>query len=108
MARATVSRSLPVAAFITFFLMAPLAWGQADFTKITDGEGSAYPSISADGHSIAFISESDPTGGNPDHKAQIFLWRDGVFTQITHITDIPTSEPNPALPVISGDGHSIA
>jgi len=64
------------------------------FYKITDPPrdyireseiGSIYPSISADGNRIAFLSDQNFVGENPDHFMEIFLLdrRSGLFSQMT-------------------------
>ncbi|MBZ0159098.1 MAG: hypothetical protein K8G79_02970, partial [bacterium] len=66
--------------------------------------GSGYPSINADGTRIAFLSNSDLTGGNPDGSNEIFLWTQGSgLTQITSSTSGVSSNPS-----INADGTRIA
>jgi Tol biopolymer transport system component len=45
------------------------------FTQVTDttGEFNGTPSITGDGSRIAFVSNQDLTGGNPDLNVEIFL-----------------------------------
>lgn len=48
---------------------------------IVDNE---VPTIASDGKSIAFVSNGNYTGQNPDGRYQVFLWRDGKpLTQVT-------------------------
>jgi Tol biopolymer transport system component len=78
-------------------------FGVAQVTTTTGG-GSDSPSISADGNKIAFVSTSNPTGGNPDGNYEIFLWTSGSgFTQVTATTGGYNWQPS-----ISADGNKIA
>lgn len=54
-------------------------------TQLTTGSNcsSARPSSSADGLRIAFESNCDLTGGNPDGNLEIFLWKNGNLAQLT-------------------------
>ena len=58
------------------------------FTQITDNTAgdSGAPSINADGTRIAFRSDANLGGGNPEGNFEIFLFdtTTGIFTQITH------------------------
>ncbi|GJM15699.1 MAG: hypothetical protein DHS20C13_10260 [Thermodesulfobacteriota bacterium] len=57
------------------------------FTQITDeaSGNSRFPSINADGTRIAFESNADINGGNPEGNIEIYLFdtTTGIFTQIT-------------------------
>ena len=58
---------------------------QITFTTSVLGPNSE-PSISGDGARIAFVSNSDLTGGNADSNEEIFLYNTATnsFTQVTH------------------------
>ena len=58
---------------------------------------------SLDGGSIAFQSNADLTGANPDGGVEIFLWDGSITTQVTD-----SSSPVPASVVPSLDGGEIA
>jgi Tol biopolymer transport system component len=78
-------------------------------TQITSstGGGGNYGSINADGTRIAFTSESDLTGSNPDHNIEIFLWTSGTSgTGITQVTN--TTGGGNVSPPINADGTRIA
>ena len=82
----------------------------AGLTQITNTTGriNRTPSINADGTRIAFLSNANLTGGNPDGNAEIFLWtQGGDFTQIT---DTPGPEPfgGNNSPSINANGTRIA
>jgi Tol biopolymer transport system component len=64
---------------------------------------SFSPSINAAGSRIAYWSNADPTGNNPDHEDQIFLL-DVFPTRLTQITLGGLS----SFPSISADGTRIA
>lgn len=76
---------------------------------------SGAPSINADGTRIAFLSNADLTGENPDANDEIFLFNatSGTITQITHVTSPPGDPPfylapiNSYRPSISSDGIHI-
>ncbi len=98
--------------FSTFLFMnhnvqAQLACPQAFVEQITNDpvEDSDQPSISADGSLIAFQSESDLTGQNPDTRFQIFLYNtvEKEFTQVTFLTTGVAS-----VPYVSADGSLVA
>jgi Tol biopolymer transport system component len=88
-------------------------WDQdADFTQITRSQGGGRlanfdPAISGDGTRIAFASNRDHRGTNPDGNTEIFLWTDG--SGITQITDTrgPDSGLAQLAPAISADGLKI-
>jgi Tol biopolymer transport system component len=75
-------------------------------TQITDTTGgdNGTPSISADGTRIAFDSELDITGGNPDLNVEIFLFDTDtmLFSQVTNTTGGANGAPS-----ISSDGTRI-
>ncbi len=78
------------------------------FTQITDdpsGDSSFGPSINSDGTRIAFITNANINGGNPDGSFEIYLFdtTSGVFTQITDETSGSSSDPS-----INSDGSLIA
>lgn len=80
-----------------------LLFDGSTITQITDfNNGNSFDSFSAfpslDGGSIAFYSNNDLTGGNPDSTIEIFLF-DG--TTITQITD-STSGGGSAFPSLHG------
>ncbi len=77
--------------------------GFAQLTHTTGGH-SDRSAISADGTRIVFVSNSNPTGGNPDGNFEIFLWTQGTgMTQLTTTTG--GGNRNPA---ITADGTRIA
>jgi len=57
---------------------------------------AAFPAVDAAGESIAFHSDADLTGGNPDGSLEIFLWRraDGTVIQITDSPAAPSGFPD--------------
>ncbi len=71
----------------------------------TTGDGSYSPSISADGTKIAFRSNRNLTGGNPDGNWEVFLWTAGSGT--AQLTDT-TGESTYSYLSISADGTRIA
>jgi len=78
------------------------------FTQITDetaGDSEA-PSINADGTRIAFRSDANIGGGNPDGNLEIYLFdtTTGIFTQIT---DVPAGFDSRGVS-INADGTRIA
>ena len=76
-------------------------------TQITDetAGGSFNPSINADGTRIAFSSNADITGGNPEGNFELFLFdtTTGITTQITFETAGDSRGPS-----INADGTRIA
>ena len=66
--------------------------------QITDETAglSFGPSINADGTRIAFTSNADINGGNPEGNAEIYLFDTvtGIFTQITDETAGDSLEPS--------------
>jgi len=58
--------------------------------------------ISADGRRIAFVANSNPTGGNPDGNYELYFFDvpTGLFTQVTSNTAFANTEPS-----ISADGR---
>lgn len=85
------------------------AEAQVTITQITNTMRGAfvgnsdYP-INADGTRIAFLSNANLTGGNPDGNHEIFLWTQGVgITQITN-----TTGGNNGYPFINSTGTRIA
>jgi Tol biopolymer transport system component len=76
-------------------------------TQITDDptENSGDPSINADGTRIAFESQANINGGNPDGNDEIYLadTTTGIFTQITDETARDSRDPS-----INADGTRIA
>ncbi len=93
--------------FVSHNAQAQLVCRQAFVEQITNDlvGDSDQPSISADGSLIAFQSEVDLTGQNPDTKFQIFLYNtvEKEFTQVTFLTTNVASEP-----YISPDGSLVA
>ncbi|CBE69930.1 MAG: hypothetical protein F9K13_07465 [Candidatus Methylomirabilis oxygeniifera] len=100
--------------YVTLAVMMLITWwnpgiSEAQYTysqlTTTTGDGSASPSISADGTRIAFRSNRNLTGGNSDGNYEIFLWISGSgFTQITDTTGDSTY----SYLSISADGTRIA
>ncbi|TAN35413.1 hypothetical protein EPN27_03925, partial [Patescibacteria group bacterium] len=77
--------------------------GITQLTASTGGD-NREPSINADGTKIAFESDRDLTGGNPDGNWEIFLWTQGSgITQLTASTGGDNREPS-----INADGRKIA
>ncbi len=80
-------------------------------SQITDSpfnmfiSGSTDPSISADGTRIAFRSDDDFNGGNPDGRDEIWIANTatGIITQITDSTLY-----NSVSPSISAEGNCVA
>src|SRR5215212_6260561 len=66
-------------------------------------DGSFQPSITADGHTIAFSSNRNFTGLNTDGSYEIFLYKDQAFTQLTN----GTNEHSAVSPKISADGSRV-
>jgi hypothetical protein len=66
---------------------------------------NGHPSINADGTRIAFHSNRDLTGNNPDENREIFLFDTGtmVFGQITNTTGVINETPS-----MNADGTRIA
>ncbi len=76
-------------------------------TNITDpNDGVASPSANASGTIIAFGSEADITGANPDGNMEIFLFNvtTGTFTQITDTIGGFSNR----TPSVNADGTRIA
>ncbi|MGB2693017.1 MAG: IPTL-CTERM sorting domain-containing protein [Thermodesulfobacteriota bacterium] len=77
------------------------------FTQITDETvgSSTEPSINSDGTRIAFTSDANLTGGNPEGNDEVYLFDTtiGTTTQITDETDTFSSDPS-----INSDGTRIA
>ncbi len=92
--------------FVSQNAQAQLVCRQAFVEQITNDpvEDSDQPSISADGSLIAFQSEVDLTGQNPDNRFQLFLYNtvEKEFTQVTFLTTGVASVPN-----ISADGSLV-
>jgi uncharacterized repeat protein (TIGR01451 family) len=78
------------------------------FTQITNTTGgiNVEPSINGDGTRIAFVSYSNPTGGNPDGNPEIFLY-DAATNSLKEVTLTPILGIH-REPSISGDGTRIA
>jgi uncharacterized protein (TIGR03437 family) len=69
-------------------------------------DGNFQPSISDDGHVIAFASDRDLTGNNSDANSEIFIYETstGHFTQLTNTsTTVGAHDAK-----LSGDGSSVA
>jgi len=78
---------------------------QCDVTRITDTpEESDFPDISADGSTLAFVSEANLTGNNADNSGEIFLYDifSGTFTQVTDNGSFHNRDPG-----LSGDGSRV-
>jgi hypothetical protein len=75
--------------------------------QLTDANGgfTALPSVSGDGTHVAFRSNRDHTGDNPDGNTEIFLHDTtaGTTTQLTDTTSASSSNPS-----TTGDGTRIA
>jgi len=109
---------------VAFDSNANLTGGNADnsfeiFVLGTDGTGitqltsdpvvhSRRPSLSADGSKVAFYSEADHTGGNPDGSDELFVVNaDG--TGIVQLTSDPVWYPTFfPFPSLSADGSKVA
>ncbi len=72
--------------------------------SIEDLCNSWFPSISADGALVAFESDADLTGQNPNHFPQVFVATAGG--EITQITSDPAGSG--VRPSISADGSTVA
>ena len=98
---------LLLGALLAEFVPMP-AWAQTfTHTQITNSTGgpNTYPSINSNGTRIAFVSNRDLTGGNPDLNSEIFLWTQGLgFTQITN----SPGDRQSWSPSINADGTRIA
>ncbi len=72
--------------------------------------GAASPSSSADGTRIAFDSDADPLGANPDFSREVFLFdtTTSTLTQITNGLTSPSASFRLSHPAISADGTRIA
>lgn len=66
-------------------------------------------SLNSDGSQLAFASNLNPTGSNPDGTFEIFLWNvtTQVVTQITNATSSETNSGNSFSPIISADGTRV-
>ena len=77
------------------------------FTQITDSptENSDDPSINADGTRVAFVTNANINGGNPENNDEIFLFdtTSGIFTQITNTLAGDNEEPS-----VNADGTRVA
>jgi len=73
-------------------------------TDTTDENNNSGPSINSDGSRLAFTSNADLTGDNPDGNREVFLFDagTGITTQITDSVGGTFSDA-----VISGDGTRI-
>ncbi len=83
-------------------------WDKSDgITQITDTDFkfNIDPSINKDGTKIAFVSDADLTGMNPDLNSEIYVW-DELTEKFTQITD--TTESGSSRPSINGDGSRVA
>lgn len=81
------------------------------FTQLSNAVGgfSGSPSISDAGTGVAFVSQGNLTGGNPDNNAEVFLSNPGSGA-LRQITDTPGG-PMGFIhdnPVIDGSGRRIA
>ena len=86
--------SLLVALALPLIPASPLA-AQPDclVVPITNNGGNSFrPSV--DGAFVAFASDSDLTGGNPDLNQEIFLWDGATITQITDTTSGSSVDPS--------------
>jgi len=88
---------------------APLSCSIGQITNTITGDGRS-PSINADGTRIAFVSDADLTGENPDGNREIFLFdtTTATFTQITDTTEFRAGLPLSFSPSINADGTRIA
>ncbi len=77
---------IPLLAILTHGQQAEAAIALTQLTSSSSND-SYDPSINADGTRIAFESENNLTGGNPDANREIFLWAEGSgITQLTSTT----------------------
>lgn len=69
-------------------------------------DGSFQPSLSDDGHMVAFASNRDITGENHDANSEIFIYEtaNSRFTQLTNNSGVAGSRDAK----LSGDGSSVA
>ena len=75
-------------------------------TLSDDTCGSSMPTASIDGSTVAFQSDCDLTGGNPDNSEEIFLIdAGGNLHQLTDDDGDPVCES--ILPAVSADGNLV-
>ena len=81
--------------------------GTGAFTQLTvstgTGSGSAMPAVSDDGTVVAFISDADFSGENPDGSREAFLY-DTAATTITQVSDDAGNDPNAHVDFVAVDG----
>ncbi|MCJ7739098.1 MAG: PKD domain-containing protein, partial [Anaerolineae bacterium] len=96
---------------IEIFLADIAVDGSIRYTQITSSTGSILggfnlgPTIDDAGERIAFFSDQDLVGLNPDHGFEIYLAEIGGTVVITQVTD--SGRKLSILPDISGDGRYI-
>lgn len=74
-------------------------------TANTDETTNREPTITGDGQKVAFASDADLTGGNPDRNFEIFLWsEESGLVQLTDSLGLIGNR----TPSISQDGERIA
>lgn len=90
------------------------ASGEVTYTQITSSTGSILggfnfgPSIDDAGEHIAFFSDRDLTGGNPDRNFEIFLAQIDAANRFTVTQLTATTDGINIFPSISADGRRIA
>ncbi|MEM8932364.1 MAG: hypothetical protein AAGE94_14375 [Acidobacteriota bacterium] len=83
------------------------SWNAGVTTQITDGLPGAFsrnPSLDATGARLAFTSDLDLVGSNPDFSTELFLLDGMTIRQLTDFVGLS----GVASVAISGDGSSIA
>jgi Tol biopolymer transport system component len=107
----TDSRNLLVSLLLTLTIVFPTfshaqnRCGIEQITDVTTQTDSAATSLNADGSLLAFGSEANIGGGNPDGNFEIFLY-DSNTNDITQITNDAFGDSH--VPSINGDGTRIA
>jgi len=66
------------------------------------------PAISADGSSVAFVSELRLDDDDGNGLADVFVWRDGVVTRVSKSADGSVADGASGFPSLSGDGRFVA
>lgn len=79
----------------------------AQLTNSPARAGSANASINGDGTRVAFDSDEDLTGGNPDFNREIFLF-DAAANATTQLTNSTGEGTGSVTPSINADGTRIA
>ncbi|NLE44894.1 MAG: DUF11 domain-containing protein [Chloroflexi bacterium] len=97
---------------IEIFLAEILSDGTVQYTQITSSTGSILagfnlgPTIDDSGKRVAFFSDRDLVGMNPDHGFEVFLAEVDHTVELTQVTC--SGRGFSVLPDLSGDGQFIA